>query len=187
MGRPLPGKGSDSRNLPLLVLDYAFIRNKDEDDLTTILVGKCYPSPKVSACVLDAKGTDQLAINKVADLIRDCGLTRFVWKSDQERAIRALMEEAIKRSVRFGSMLPADVPALSAVPAASPVGLSTSNGRAERTVQMVEDRIRTLNAALEAHIGAVVLCDGPVTRWLVQHAASLHTRTFSARNLKSDG
>ena len=83
------------------------------------------------------------------------------------------MEEAIKRSGRSGSMLPADVPVLSVVPEASPVGSSASNGRAERTVQMVEDQIRTLKAALEAHIGAMVLCDGPITRWLVQHAADV--------------
>ena len=133
-------KGADTRNLPLLVLDYAFLRNKEEDILTTILVGKCYPFQQVLACVLDMKGTDNLAMNRVAELIRECGLTTFVWKSDQEKSIRALMNEAIKRSGRAGSMVheEGDVP-VTAVPGASPVGSSTSNGRAGRAVQMVED------------------------------------------------
>ena len=115
-----------------------FLRNKSDDDFATVLVGKCYPSRQILACVLDGKGLDELAVNRIAAFIRECGLTKFVWKSDQERALRALMEEAIKRSGRSGSMDP-----VIAVPEASPVGSSASNGRAERTVQAIEDQLRT--------------------------------------------
>ena len=168
-------KGADTRNLPLLVLDYAFLRNKEEKILTTILVGKCYPSRQVLACVLDMKDTDYLAINRVAEFIRECGLTTFVWKSDQDKSIRALMNEAVKRSGRSGSMIPEDEDSgpITAVPEASPVGSSASNGRAERAVQMVEDQVRTLKAALEAHIGFQLPCSHPAVRWLVQHAADV--------------
>ena len=69
-------KESSDRSLPLLVLDYAFLRNKDDDDFATVLVGKCYPSRQILACVLDGKGLDELAINRVAAFIRECGLTK---------------------------------------------------------------------------------------------------------------
>ena len=69
-------KGADERSLPLLVLDYAFLRNKEDDEFATILIGKCYPSRQILASVLDIKGTDDFAIHRVADFIRECGLTK---------------------------------------------------------------------------------------------------------------
>ena len=42
--------GSD-RDLPLLVLDYCFVRNEKDEELAKVLVGKLYPSRKVFACV----------------------------------------------------------------------------------------------------------------------------------------
>ena len=170
-------KESSDRSLPLLVLDYAFLRNKDDDDFATVLVGKCYPSRQILACVLDGKGLDELAINRVAAFIRECGLTKFVWKSDQERALRALMEEAIKRSGRSGSTDP-----VVAVPEASPVGSSASNGRAERTVQALEDQLRTLKAAFESHIGVQLPCTHPVIRWLVHHCADVMNKSAVNRS-----
>ena len=44
--------GSD-RALPLLVLDYCFVRSEEDDDRATVLVAKLYPSRKMSDCVLE--------------------------------------------------------------------------------------------------------------------------------------
>ena len=58
--------GSD-RELPLLVLDYCFVRNEQDVELAKVLVGKLYPSRKVFACVVDAKGTDEYAVRRMVD------------------------------------------------------------------------------------------------------------------------
>ena len=43
-------KDGADRSLPLLVADYAFVRDKDDDVLATLLVCKLYPSRKVMTC-----------------------------------------------------------------------------------------------------------------------------------------
>ena len=60
-----------------------------------------------------------------------------------------------------------------AVPENSAVGESASNGRAERTVQEVEDLLRVHKLALEAHIGVQIPSRHPVVRWLVEHVADI--------------
>ena len=139
-------KNGSDRRLPLLVVDYCFVRDKDDEVLAKLLVGKLYPSRKVLACVVDSKGVvDPYGVNRVAAFIRESGLmnfevTNWVVKSDQEPSIVALMEQAIRRSGRNGTI----------VPEASAVGESASNARAERTVQAVEDLLRVHKHALEA-------------------------------------
>ena len=127
----------------------------------------------------------------MTEFIRQSGLTKFVFKTDQESSIKALMEEtiqkdadiktmmdeAIRRSGRQGDHIP-----LTAVPENSAVGASASNGRAERTVQTVEDQLRVLKAAFESRIGAQVPCSHPVIRWLVEHVADIINKYAITRN-----
>ena len=163
--------GSD-RSLPLFVVDYAFVRDKDDAVLCKLLVGKLYPSRKVLACVVDSKGVvDPYGVSRVAAFIRESGLMNFnftdwVVKSDQEISIVALMEQAIRKSGRHGTI----------VPEASAVGESASNARAERTVQAVEDLLRVHKHALEARIGERLPSDHPTMRWLVEHVADILTK-----------
>ena len=69
----------------------------------------------------------------MAEFIRQSGLTKFVYKSNQESAIKALMTEAIRKTGTSGELAP--------VPGSSAVGASDSNGRAEKEVQAVEDLV----------------------------------------------
>ena len=160
--------GSD-RSLPLLVADYAFVRDKDDDVLATLLVCKLYPSRKVMACVVESKGVvDLYGVQRVTAFIRESGLVdfNFVVKSDQESSIVAMLEQAIRRSGRHGSV----------VPEASAVGESASNSRAERTIQAVEDMLRVHKHALEARLGKRVTSDSAILKWLVEHVADILTK-----------
>ena len=160
--------GSD-RSLPLLVVDYCFVRDRDDTILTTLLVGKLYPSRKVLACVVDSKGVvDPYGVHRVAAFIKESGLVdfNFVVKSDQESSITAMLEQAIRKSGRHGSV----------VPETSAVGESASNARAERTIQSVEDLLRVHKHALEARIGERLPSDSPTLRWLVEHVADVLTK-----------
>ena len=88
--------GAD-RSLPLLVLDYCFIRNASEQDLVTLLVGKLYPYRRTLACVIDLKGTkDAYAIGRLSEFIRGSGLDNFVYKTDQESSVRAAADESVE-------------------------------------------------------------------------------------------
>ena len=100
-------------------------------------MGKLYPARKVLACVVDSKGVvDPYVVSRVSSFIRESGLVNFnfVVKSDQESSILAVMEQAIRKSGRNGTV----------VPEASAVGESASNGRAERTVQAVATHAPTV-------------------------------------------
>ena len=97
-------------------------------------------------CVVESKGVvDLYGVQRVAAFIRESGLVdfNFVVKSEQESSIVAMLEQAIRRSGRHGSV----------VPEASAVGESASNSRAERTIQAVEDLLRVHKHALEARLG----------------------------------
>ena len=130
--------------IPLLVLDYCFVRNTQDEDILTLLVGRLYASRSVFACPVNMKGRDPVAIAKLSDFIKANGLIRFVYKCDQERALEALsqsvmgdvampelVEEAARRVGRSAS--PVDtVDVRIAVPGNSAVGKSQSNRKAER-------------------------------------------------------
>ena len=179
----LQSRRGENRSLPLFVLDYCFIRSQSDAELTTLLVGKLYPSRRTFGCVVDTKGgADAHVVGRLADFFRSSGLTKFDYKSDQESSVKAVMEDAIakekwiretmelavRRSGRAGEYIP-----LQAIPESSAVGSSPSNGRAERAVQQVEDQVRVGKIALEARLGVQLPCSHPVMRWLVEHSVDI--------------
>ena len=87
------------RMIPLLVFDYCFVRNAQDQDLLTLLVGRVYPTRKIFACPVDMKGRDPVAISMLADFIKANGLTKFVYKCDQERALDALSQSTIEKTL----------------------------------------------------------------------------------------
>ena len=164
-----------SRDLPLMVMDYCFVKSGDDPQFLTVLVGKLYPYKTVFAVACPKKGPDQYVTRRLAGFLRQCGINRMnymrnfdrmTWMSDQEPAIRAMFVEAMEVVKASGEYL-------GAVPEVSAVGESQSNSRAERTVQQVEDQIRTLLAELEAHVGMKISCQHPILTWLVEYAATL--------------
>ena len=62
------------------------------------------------------------------------------------------------------------------VPEVPPVGTSKSNGRAERAVELVEDKARTHWAALEARLKARIPMNHPVMLWLIEYMCVLLTK-----------
>ena len=66
-----------SRELPLLVGDYCFIRNTGDDALVCVLVMKLYPYGILFASVVPNKGFNEDVIAKVSQFVVDTGLTHF--------------------------------------------------------------------------------------------------------------
>ena len=163
------------RQIPLLVGDFAFLRTTNDDDSLTVFVGKVMPQRVVIAMGLDQKGATPENVSRLAKFIRSIGLTRFAYKSDQEKAITSLIDaaaiEANRTAIPEGPT--EDIVAASEL---SSVGESASNGLAERTVQSAEDMMRTLKLALESRMNTKLPVKHPVMYWLVEHSAAIMTK-----------
>ena len=93
------------RTVPLVVADYAFLRNQSNEDVATVLVVKILPYKILFSCVVDAKGNDEATVQRLAQLSKDLGLVHFVYRSDKEPAILAMIEQTIILSGRSGKAL----------------------------------------------------------------------------------
>ena len=153
-----------SREIPLLVMDYAFLKSSDDADFLTILVAKVYPYKTIFAVPCPVKGPDAFVTRRMASFLRQCGLTQITYMCDQEFSLTAMMNEALQVVKCSGEWI-------GAIPERSPVGESQSNGRAERSVQQLEDQVRTLFAELEHNLGTKLPSDHPLLSWLVEYAA----------------
>ena len=161
----------EGRAKPLFCADYCFVGETEDDENLSVLVGRVYQSTAMLAVPSEQKGHDEYAISRTAAFMKAEGLADLVYKSDQERAVRRLLGDVVTLAVKNGDTF-------SAVPEASAVGESQSNGRAEAAVQQFEDQLRTLKAALQARIGQKLPVTHPVVLWLVEHVASLINRHF---------
>ena len=175
--------GSQVRQKPVFVADYCFISDsKTEGDNLTALVGAMYPpksdAPKaLFAVICERKGaSDEYTASRLCQFIRECGASEFVYKSDQEASVVALIHEVVRRSTTPGDLYYGLV--TSAVPENSAVGESQSNARAERSVQSFEDLLRTYKSALEARISAALPSDHAVIYWMAEHVAHVYNRHF---------
>ena len=155
-----------SRDRPLFVMDYCFFKHAGEESFLTVLVGRCYPSRAIFACPCSAKGADPYATRRLAAFFRSCGMSNFTFMSDQEGAIRVMIDEAIHVTRGRGEWV-------GGVPENSPVGESQSNGRAERAVQALEDQVRTLLGELEDRLSVQFKSGDAILSWLVEYAAVL--------------
>ena len=107
---------SGRRNIPLFCADYCFIRDVDDPDNVPCLVGRLYPSKAIFASACDQKGADDPVVKRLSNFIKESGLSKMVYKTDQESALRSTIEEALRRTGRSGVFESFDaVPELSAV------------------------------------------------------------------------
>ena len=114
-----------SRKVPLFVADYCFVRDVEDSENLTCMVGRLYPSKAVFATACDQKGAEDESVSRLAHFLKATGIPKLVYKSDQEASIRSAIEEALRRIGRSG-----EVDMVEAVPETSAVGESASNGRA---------------------------------------------------------
>ena len=114
-----------SRSVPLLVLDYCFIKHSNDERWLCVLVGRLYPSRAIFAAPCSRKGADAHATARLASFLRARGVARLCWMGDQEGALKTMVAEALEVCKGRGEYV-------GAVPEGSPVGESASNGLVER-------------------------------------------------------
>ena len=116
--------------MPLFCADYCFVREDDDDETLSLLVGRVSPGQATVAIPCESKGHDDYAVHRLRSFLKSEGISQLVYKSDQERALKRLLNDVVADAQAAGDVL-------KAVPESSAVGESASNGRAEAAVQQV--------------------------------------------------
>ena len=144
------------------------------------LLIKCLETKNIFAYVVPAKGVDEdgHVVNLIVRAVQWIGHTRFIFKADNERAMKAIIDASYK--------------ALRLNPHEGLEGVSKedsakydsrSNGATEAGIRSVRGLFRTLKLDLEGRIGKIIPLDHAVIPWMMEHAALL----LSALMRKSDG
>ena len=102
-----------------------------------------------------------------------------VFKSDQENAIKSLLDNIAARRSAASKMEAAEevvVAGARTIHESSPAGSSQSNGFIERAIQDEEGQIRTIKLDLESHLGTNIPSTHDIVPWLIEYAAVLLNR-----------
>ena len=132
--------------MPLLVMDYCFLKSNTDETILTVLVAKLYPFMAVFACPCKHKGDDDYVTKRLALWLQGCGVSNFTYMCEQEGALRTMVQGMLL-NMRVEDKW------VGAIPEHSAVEESQSNGKAERAVRHVEDMVRCHKAHLEHSIG----------------------------------
>ena len=137
----------------------------------------------VMATVVPMKGASvEFPVRRCLGFLKEIGLENadVVLKSGQEDSIMDVLNNVAKR--RSAGSRPELLKARGiqsvgsqarAIPEASPVGSSGSNGVIERAVQAIEGQVRTIKLALESRIGSEIPSDHYVTPWIIEYVATI--------------
>ena len=180
-----PRKGLQSA-IPVVALDYFFMtksslmtpdecRNAlqggmdealEKGEIVKCLMVKCSMTKAEMAVVVNSKGQDRYAVNRIVAFIQWIGHTRLVMKSDNERAVVALVREAL-RDIRI------ELDVQTATEEHSPAYDSQCNGMIENAIKNNRGLFRTLRSCLQSRIGRKVEVDHPLMAWLIEHTSIL--------------
>lgn len=92
----------NDRLQPLLVGEYAFIRNAGDDELVPVLICRLKPHGVYFATVVPETGVHPWVAERLARFILECWLIQFSYRADREPSIVALFQEACRLSGRKG-------------------------------------------------------------------------------------
>ena len=155
------GSGTDKETgLPVVSMDYELLEEK-----ITVLIVKDDASGSTLAYDVEAKGpSDEWVLRQLVRDLEDWGRGDLYLKTDGEPAMLAVQRAVAK--LRSHRTLPRNPPAYN----------PQSNGAAEKAVQDVTAHVRCLLLALEARLKVNIDVNLPIIKWIIRHAAFLHTR-----------
>ena len=106
---------------------------EEDDGRNKMIIGIDRENKWVSAIVVQKKGVNAYAVKAIGKEVGNSGFNRIIMKSDQQPAIRALLE-AVKNERAEEIDIEEKI---EMVPEKSPVAESTANGEVEGHVQTV--------------------------------------------------
>jgi len=164
---------------PIIGFDYFFITKDSkvltkneaadlgEDEAVKCLVIRDRMTKCVFAVVVPQKGVDQdrWVVQQIVQVVEWLGHAKVLLKSDQEKAILAVVREALKDL---------KVLDISASDEESVRYDSQSNGATEVGVRLIRGPFRTHRLDLERRLGWQIPVSHPVVHWLLRHVCTLH-------------
>ena len=111
--------------------------------------------------------TDQCAFEILRACVRSHDVGQIACQCDQDNSLVAAIDHVVDGLRREGSQLVCEK---------SPAGESQSNGIPERTIQSVEDLLRSLRGAFIGHTEVRVPMDHPPMLWLIESTSSILNR-----------
>jgi hypothetical protein len=153
-----------------LHFDFAFMGEEDEPGkCVTMLVVRERRSRMTLATAVPSKSTGQFVVDRVLAFMKEIGVENLdvIAKSDQEPAVKHLIDEVGKAKAEFGGRW---------IVEHSPVDSHASNGVVERAIQSVGGQVRVLRSCLEAKWSVKLNSKHAVIPWIMEHAAFLLNR-----------
>jgi hypothetical protein len=156
------------RGVVKLSVDYMFMHEKEsaggrpaavQGEGLPIVILKGSPNKEIFSFAVPNKGDSEYAVRRLSqDIGKILGYKKFIFKGDQEPALRVLMD-------RVAALVGDQV-----IQEASPVGDSQANGDVENPVQLVRGIYKTLKSDLETEYAQIIPADHPALVWLVRHS-----------------
>ena len=166
-------------SIPIVVMDYCF-PSQSSEDAAIVLAMRDSDSKATNAMMVPRKGNEEWIMKAVVGIIDYYGHGKVILKSDGERAIVAL-KKAVKMFRQTETIIEdgdenIERKIADTMIEESPVGDSQANGAAEKTVQDVENMIRTWKSAVEQSYGCTLPTNSVLMPYIVQHAGLIITR-----------
>ena len=86
----------EDRVQPLLVGDYAFVRNTGDDKLVPVLIVRLKPHGVYFAAVVPSKGTHPWVVERLSRFILERGRIQVSYRADKEPSIVALSKKLVR-------------------------------------------------------------------------------------------
>jgi hypothetical protein len=165
----------EERMVPEIMLDYAFIRRKDEVETVTILLMKDRESRALRAWTMRNKGVcyEEAALRAVKGIKAFGHNDKILVKVDNEASLKSLREEVIRL---LGQQ---------SVPIAPPANESESSGAVENGVKLFKGLLRVHLMALERKIDGHIPSAHPLMAWLSEHVSDLITKYMQSSDGKT--
>jgi len=147
------------REGPRIFADFFFMNDDEKSEPHLAL--KFSRSGRIAATSLQNKGSTPLGVKFITRFVKETGVKRVVFHSDNEPALLSLRSAAIDA---LGT-------SVEVVPKTVPVGDHQANGSIESAVRELKRQMRAIRYQLEANRGSGV--GGPLVAWMAQFAGDV--------------
>ena len=161
--------------------DYCFMGSQmdakeSSKDTNVTYVSRDHVDRWITSHPVRRKGAEKQAVEADAKDLYAAGYSHFIFKSDGERALKALKRAAVEKYRQLAGTGGEASKEIRVIYEESAYGESQQNAHAERAIWEVEGMARTLVFACEDMHGMKTQPDHPLRVWAIEYAGQLLSR-----------